>query len=1553
MAKPGPFIAKHGLRVVDYIATEGTVGMTVVGHISSTGNIWTSAGQLDVNALSETGDTFKSTTAYHHVSSFSPGWTSTKTTVFAGSSNWNSAWTVLNANSGIWTWVANNSADAGNGNSAFTTLNANSARWNSVTTDVNANSGDWMAAETTVRTQSANWVNPSAGGWTDDGVIVRLTDALESVGVGTATPGEKLAVVGNISASGIIYDDHNNSDQWSSNWVTTNLNSGYWSTAHNHLKGVSSTWHATYTDVKNQSADWRSGYLLSIANHSTVNTNSGKWESGYTTLLNNSAGWESVEAHVYALSADWNASGAGAWSVNAESEVYRLTNVGIGTSNPSYVLDVVGDVRVTGDLTVEGISKDFKTSDKAITINHASTLKSAGSAGIEIEEGGNVSGSLKINNNRGGWTFLEPLSTRQLVLALSGVQGGASTWTVAGDLNVEGDSAINQDLTTDSDTVQFAKLGIGVAPSELLSVAGNISAQDIIYTGAGQSTQWQSAYVDFKALSGDINNNATVKTLSSTWASTYTTVFENSGNWSDTHSHVFSNSGLWDSTYRHVNTVSATWDWSYQNALTGTDNWNTAYTEVNTKGDNWDWAFNNALTGTNVWNSTNTDVNANSGNWETAYGWGDHSAAGYLTSYTETDPIFTAERPHYDSVYSTVSAGSANWNTAYGWGDHSAAGYLTSYTETDPIFTAERPHYDSVYSTVSGGSANWNTAYGWGDHSAAGYLTTETDPIFTAERPHYDSVYSTVSAGSANWNTAYGWGDHGAAGYLTSYTETDPIFTAERPHYDSVYSTVSGGSANWNAAFDDKINSASFNTGNGVLTLNQEDGGSVTVDLDGRYATAAAGVNADSVFTTVNVNSSTWVSTYSTVYNTSADWDWAYNNSLTGTDVWNSTHTDVYTFSAGWQWAYNNSLTGTDVWNSTNTDVNANSALWGSVYSTVHANSGTGTVNFVPRWVNTRKIGDSSIFNNGTFTGIGITAPLTKFVVSGGKVTHPEISATSITTTALTANTGRFDSVRAMPGASEIYFHDNIQVNSNVAAVTFNGINLDSISTSVHTYSAKWCSVYTTVDTYSALWMSTHTDVNANSANWEWAYNNALTGTDNWNSTSSDVNANSGNWQNAHASVNALSATWSSSVSGVSAERIGRTYTFANSFTAGRIIRRDPNGSFQLAKANAPLSADVIGVVQSADANKFDIVFSGILDFPSHGFTIGKPIYLSETWDGSLTETEPTTFGTVTKPVGIVIDDDTLQIIPWRGIYNNNIIENSVYTTVNINSADWTYVAKNSGAGASLRATITQTNTFSAGRAIYVNGSGTYVTSRADNVNTADVVGVVQYADANEFLVYYGGVMPWTSHGKTVGANLFLSKDHTGWLTEIPVTDVNAFNKPVAFVLDANNILVWPQRGIQNTSGGGGGGGGGGWTDDGSIVRLTTSTDKVSINTNISTATLTVAGTISAQSVIYDSCGDTAKYCSTWKTLDSLSADWESAETTVRAQSSTWEAGGGGGGHTIQYHNNDLTARTNLNFLSSGGVTHLSACDAGSSPDKTNVIAPNAFDVMMITEVFR
>ncbi len=66
--------------------------------------------------------------------------------------------------------------------------------------------------------------------------------------------------------------------------------------------------------------------------------------------------------------------------------------------------------------------------------------------------------------------------------------------------------------------------------------------------------------------------------------------------------------------------------------------------------------------------------------------------------------------------------------------------YLTSFTETDPIYVAS-----SWYSTTNNAS-NWNTAYGWGNHASAGYLTTSSAA----------STYASLTGSYANpsWITS-------------------------------------------------------------------------------------------------------------------------------------------------------------------------------------------------------------------------------------------------------------------------------------------------------------------------------------------------------------------------------------------------------------------------------------------------------------------------------------------------------------------------------------------------------------------------------------------------------------------------------------------------------------------------------------------------------------------------------------------------------------------------------------------------------------------------------
>ena len=107
----------------------------------------------------------------------------------------------------------------------------------------------------------------------------------------------------------------------------------------------------------------------------------------------------------------------------------------------------------------------------------------------------------------------------------------------------------------------------------------------------------------------------------------------------------------------------------------------------------------------------------------------------------------------------------ANWNTAYGWGDHAQAGYLTSFTETDPVFSASA----SAQITAEDVS-NWDDAYGWGDHAQAGYLTSVAFSDLTAH-PTTLSGYGITDAKIENGVITLGGN---TITPLTSFTETDP-----------------------------------------------------------------------------------------------------------------------------------------------------------------------------------------------------------------------------------------------------------------------------------------------------------------------------------------------------------------------------------------------------------------------------------------------------------------------------------------------------------------------------------------------------------------------------------------------------------------------------------------------------------------------------------------------------------------------------------------------------------------------------------------------------------
>ena len=72
------------------------------------------------------------------------------------------------------------------------------------------------------------------------------------------------------------------------------------------------------------------------------------------------------------------------------------------------------------------------------------------------------------------------------------------------------------------------------------------------------------------------------------------------------------------------------------------------------------------------------------------------NTAGYITGFTEADPIFTASE-----AFNITATNKSQWNTAYGWGDHSIAGYITDYTVTQSDVTAHQASLSITESQIS------------------------------------------------------------------------------------------------------------------------------------------------------------------------------------------------------------------------------------------------------------------------------------------------------------------------------------------------------------------------------------------------------------------------------------------------------------------------------------------------------------------------------------------------------------------------------------------------------------------------------------------------------------------------------------------------------------------------------------------------------------------------------------------------------------------------------------------------------------------------------------
>jgi len=115
------------------------------------------------------------------------------------------------------------------------------------------------------------------------------------------------------------------------------------------------------------------------------------------------------------------------------------------------------------------------------------------------------------------------------------------------------------------------------------------------------------------------------------------------------------------------------------------------------------------------------------------------------------------------------------------------------------------------------------------------------------------------------------------------------------------------------------------------------------------------------------------------------------------------------------------------------------------------------------------------------------------------------------------------------------------------------------------------------------------------------------------------------------------------------------------------------------------------------------------------------------------------------------------------------------------------------GDGASIRETIAQANSFSAGHVVYNNG-GTWALAQANAAaSTAKYTGVVESADGSSFVVVYAGRIALSL---SAGVTYYLSDTVAGALTTRASISAYELTIPVLRAVSASAAIVMPARDI-------------------------------------------------------------------------------------------------------------------------------------------------------------
>ena len=181
------------------------------------------------------------------------------------------------------------------------------------------------------------------------------------------------------------------------------------------------------------------------------------------------------------------------WDFNAAGDIYRLSNVGINNSSPSYTLDVNGSTNITGILNVQSNA----TLSSNLTVNGNTNLNTLNVSGLTTLNTLNVSGISNFYDNLFAYS-----NTSLNTLNVSGVS------SFSNNVNISGITSLTNTLKNYSPTELNSTLNVtGISTFSSILNSTNQANFNKLYS-SGISTFGNSIYLNSSLY--DSNNSAAI-----------------------------------------------------------------------------------------------------------------------------------------------------------------------------------------------------------------------------------------------------------------------------------------------------------------------------------------------------------------------------------------------------------------------------------------------------------------------------------------------------------------------------------------------------------------------------------------------------------------------------------------------------------------------------------------------------------------------------------------------------------------------------------------------------------------------------------------------------------------------------------------------------------------------------------------------------------------------------------------------------------------------------------------------------------------------------------